>query len=109
LIAKSEQLYSGMIDLGSMRRAVTELRLLQEALKAERGRITITQAEWETVETRLREREELERELEASGIETKEEVNIPKKKEAEHQERNAELKAKLSETTANLEKLLAEV
>ena len=109
LVTKIESLYSGMIDLGSMRKAVLEYRTLQEALKAERGRITITQAELETVETRLRELEEIERELEASGIETKEELNILKKKEAELRSKNDELKGKIAETTSNLEKLVEEV
>ncbi|MCI5064908.1 hypothetical protein MRY87_04195 [bacterium] len=109
LTEKLEELYSGLIDLGSLQKAITEYKTLQESLKAERGRITITQAELETVETRLRELEEIERELEASGIETKEELNILKKKEAELRQKNEELRNRIAETTANLDKLVEEV
>ena len=109
LISTIEGLYGGMIDLGSMRKAVTEFRTLQEALKAERGRITITQAELETVETRLRELEEIERELEASGIETKEEINILEKKQADLRGRNESLQGKITESTQKLEAVMSEI
>jgi chromosome segregation ATPase len=98
-----------MIDVGSIRELISELGGLEESLKAERGRITITQAELETVETRLRELEEIERELEASAIETKEELNILKKKEKELRSKNDELKQRIAEATGGLEKLLSEV
>ena len=74
-----------------------------------RGRITITQAELETVEGRLRELEEIERELEASGIETKEEINILEKKQADLASKNQTLQGKISESTQKLEAILGEM
>ena len=65
-----------MIDIKELKAKGRDLKLLKESLKTERGRITITQAELETVEGRLRELEEIDRELEASGLETKEEIII---------------------------------
>lgn len=104
-----EELYSSMVDLGSAQKIALEIKGVREALKAERGRIMITQAELETVESRLRELEEIERELEASGIETKQELNILKKKHAELDERNKHLKDQLSFSLQQLEQLMAEV
>ncbi|MBN8549936.1 MAG: hypothetical protein J0M12_11525 [Deltaproteobacteria bacterium] len=107
--SKFDDLYGGMVGLGDVAVRVKELKLAQEALKAERGRITITQAELETIETRLRELEEIERELEASGIETKEELNILNKKEKELATRNEQLKAQISASTQQLDQLLGQI
>ena len=73
---KFEEIYGKMVPFPDLAEKVLETRSYEESLKAERGRITITQAELETVETRLRELDEIERELEASALETKEELNI---------------------------------
>jgi len=102
LLTEVQGLYGQMVDIAVIREKVKELRTLEEALKAERGRITITQAELETVETRLRELEEIERELEASGIETKEELNILQKKHAEMQQKNQALKGRISKVSDQL-------
>ncbi len=104
-----EGYYAEMVDLGTIRQLISELTSVEEALKAERGRITITQAELETVETRLRELEEIERELEASGIETKEEFNILQKKQEELASKNQQLKEKIQSSLAELDNLMKEV
>jgi len=106
---KLVQIYEGMVDLGTLQDLVQELHSIEEALKAERGRITITQAELETVESRLRELEEIERELEASGLETKEELNILQKKQAELESKNKALKKKLNEAVSQIDQLLGEL
>ncbi len=106
---KLEQLYGSMVELPSLIERAKELRSAQEALKAERGRITITQAELETIETRLRELEEIERELEASGIETKEELNILNKKQKDLTARNEALKAQIASSVQQLDQLLGQI
>jgi len=103
------KLYESMVDLGTLQDLAHELYSIEEALKAERGRITITQAELETVEGRLRELEEIERELEASGLETKEELNILQKKQAELESKNQSLKKKLNEAVSQIDQLLQEL
>jgi len=103
------KLYESMVDLGTLQDLAHELYSIEEALKAERGRITITQAELETVEGRLRELEEIERELEASGLETKEELNILQKKQAELEGKNQALKKKLNEAVSQIDQLLQEL
>ncbi len=97
-------------------RPFSELKALVEAaktasdtLRADKGRVTITQAELETVETRLRELEEIERELEASGIETEEEVKILTKKEQELASKNSALKDQIKASQQQIETLLSEL
>lgn len=104
-----EAIYDNMIDLGSVRKLVQEVRIAQEALKAERGRIMITEAEVETVEQRFRELEEIERELEASNLETNREYGILKNKESELAEKNQTLPVQLEALGAEAEKLLASI
>lgn len=106
---KFEALYEKMIDVGSLRKKAEEYMHFQESLKAERGRITITQAEMETVDGRLRELEEIERELEASGLETKEEFNILEKKHADLTNKKATLQGKIDESSKKLESVLSEI
>ena len=101
--------YKQMVNIPEMKIKVDEYLELQESLKAERGRITITQAELETVEARLRELEEIERELEASNIETKEELNILKKKEKELASKNENLKSQLQQSIAQMDTLVGEL
>ena len=108
-VERFEALYAQMVDIVSLRQRAKELRAIEESLKAERGRITITQAELETVETRLRELEEIERELEASGIETKEELNILQKKHADLAQKNSTLKNQIAESVKQIDALFSEI
>lgn len=109
LLAKMLGLFSQMIDIKTIRERAAELVSLQDSMKAERGRITITQAELETVEGRLRELEEIERELEASGLETKEELNILQKKAKEMQAKNAALKQQIADAYGQMDQALTDI
>ncbi len=97
------QIYTQMVPILEVHTQLKELQTMQEALKAEKGRITITQTELETVENRLCELEEIERELEASGIETKEELKILQKKEVDLKNKNEALKNQIAMSTTQLE------
>jgi chromosome segregation ATPase len=108
-LQRLQELFAQAVDIGSLRSKAEEYRSLQEALKAERGRITITQAELETVEVRLRELEEIERELEASGLETKEELNILNKKKEELTGRNNGLKQQLTASLDQIDSITKEI
>lgn len=81
----------------------------RESLKAERGRVTITQAELEAIENRLRELEEISRELEASTTETKEELKILQRKESELKTKNDGLRTQIANSTAKMDALMAEI
>lgn len=109
MLERFETLFASMVDVPTARSKYKDFKSAQDALKAERGRITITQAELETVENRLRELEEIERELEASGLETKEEMNILDKKQKDIKIKNEQLKTQISRTMEQLDQLMREV
>ena len=109
LVRRITTLYDQMVDVPTMRARAEEFRAHQESLKAERGRITITQAELETVENRLRELEEIERELEASGLETKEELNILTKKRGELSNRHAGLQQQITESFTQMDTVMEQL
>lgn len=81
----------------------------RESLKAECGRVTIAQAELDMIEVRLRELEEITRELEASTTETKEELKILQKKEQELKSKNSHLRVQIAETTSKMETIMSEI
>jgi chromosome segregation ATPase len=81
----------------------------RDALKAERGRVIIIQAELESVEVRLRELDEVNRELEASALETKEELKIFQKRESELRTKNDELRVQIADSTTKMEALMSEI
>lgn len=109
LISRVQSCIQQMLPASKMEEGAAELKAVEDALRMERGRRTVTQAELETVENRLRELEEIERELEASSIETKEELNILKKKEKELSAKNDALKTQIAGSMEQMEKMLAEV
>lgn len=109
ILGEIKGLYGQMVDLKELKARLKELIDAGEALKAERGRNTITQAELETVETRLRELEEIERELEASGIETKEELKILNKKEKDLTSKNDALKEQIKNSVAQMDQVISQI
>lgn len=78
----------------------------EESLKAERGRIAITQAELDTVEVRLRDLDVIERELEASNLETQHELEILEKKKVELTNKRDSLFQRLYEMQAKINDIM---
>lgn len=109
LCAKLKESYAQMIELEAIAQVVASYKQLNESLRAEKGRITITATELETVESRLCELEEIERELQASNLETQEELNILKKKEADLKSKNQQLNNQLQTSTTEIDQLLKEL
>lgn len=109
LWAKIETLQQELADPAEYDAVNSELSVIRDALKAERGRVIITQAELESVEVRLRELDEVTRELEASTLETKEELKILQKKEGELQTKNQELRVQIADSTSKMEVLMGEI
>lgn len=109
LEAEIQTITAELVDIESIKSKGREYNESLESLKAERGRNTITQAELETVETRLRELEEIERELEASGIETKEELKILSKKQKDLSQKNEALKAQIQASLAQVDQIMKEM
>ncbi len=101
--------YAEMLPAKSFRVEVTKLNEATQMIRAERGRITITQSELEAVENRLRELDEIDRELDASSMETKEELNILAKKHADIRNKNEKLKKELEDSMASLDDMLQDL
>jgi chromosome segregation ATPase len=109
LWAKIESLQQEMADPVEYDMVSRELLIARDSLKAERGRVIITQAELESVEVRLRELDEVTRELEASTLETKEELKILQKREVELKSKNEELRVQIADSTSKMEVLMSEI
>lgn len=108
-LSRVEELLGQLVDLSSVSEVVRELRTVKESLKTERGRNTITMAELETVETRLRELEEIERELEASKVDTNEEMAILEKKQKDLRSKNDSLKQEISIANSQFAQIIQEL
>jgi chromosome segregation ATPase len=102
-------LFGQLVPWSNVREIALTLNEQRELIKLERGRVTITQAELETVENRLRELEEVEREIAASGIETKEEFRILNKKEKDLKTKNDNLVNQIAESMNKLQEVLSQV
>lgn len=109
LKAGIEESYSRMVGWQTLRDLYHDLTETKEVLKLERGRVTITQAELETVENRLRELDEVDREIQASGLETKEELRILNKKEKDLRGKNDQVKLQIAESLSQLDALMSQV
>lgn len=109
LLSEAKSVKSELVEFDILKETALQAIDARDAARLERGRVTITQAELETVETRLREIDEIERELEASNIETQEELKILQKKESALTAKNASLKEQLATTLGELDKVLKEL
>lgn len=109
LWSRIEQLRGEMADAEEYEQANKDLAIARESLKAERGRVIILQAELEGIEVRLRELDEINRELEASALETREELKILQKREGELKTKNEELRVQIADSTVKMEALMSEI
>lgn len=109
LAQRSEGAANSLVDIAEIRLKVKALLTARESQKAERGRITITQAELETIENRLRELDEISRELEASALETKEELKILDRKQRDLNNKNEVLKQEIADSFQRMEEIFTKV
>jgi chromosome segregation ATPase len=103
------QLSQKMADPKELASSVKNFTVARESLKAERGRVTIAEAELDMIEVRLRELEEIHRELDASRTETKEELRILERKEGELRLKNDQLRTQISEANVKIETIMREI
>ena len=83
-----------------------QAKAAEEELRAEKGRLTITEAELEAVDVRLRELEELKRELEMSSIDAIRELELLRAQERDIASQNDALKNMLKNSMEQLDSLL---
>ena len=109
LVDKARAIRETLLDFEAIVELAQQLTSARDATKLERGRVTITQAELETVESRLREIDEIERELDASNVETQEELKVLQRKESALATKNNNLKEKLAMSKTELDKVLGDI
>jgi chromosome segregation ATPase len=109
LWAKVEAVQGEIAEDGDFKRAARDFIGARESLKVERGRVTLTQAEIEALEVRMRELEEIGRELEASQTETKEELKILRRKEDDMRDKNNLLRGQIADSLAKMDLLIEEI
>lgn len=105
LLETASALARELADPDEFKTAAKSFLVVREVLKVERGRAMITQAELETIEFRIRELDEVARELEASMTETKEELAILQRKEEDLAARNDQLKVQIANSVAQMDTL----
>jgi chromosome segregation ATPase len=109
LWSRLESIRQQMANPRDYEKATSDANVARESLKAERGRVIIAQAELESVEVRLRELDEVNRELEASALETKEELKVLQKREGDLKTKNEELRVQIADSTTKLAALMSEI
>ncbi|MCB0324747.1 MAG: hypothetical protein KDD69_14290 [Bdellovibrionales bacterium] len=81
----------------------------EESIRAEKGRLTITEAELEAVDTRLRELEELKRELEVSNMDAVKELEMLRAQERDIAAKNDALRNQINASVEQIEFLLEQL
>jgi chromosome segregation ATPase len=109
LWSKVEAVQTELADDAELRRIGRDFLDSRDALKIEQGRVVITQAELESLEGRMREIEEIGRELEASQTETKEELKILQRKEEDLRSKNEALRGQIADSLAKMDTLMTEI
>jgi hypothetical protein len=99
----------GYVPTEICQQAETDVVKEEEALRTEKGRLAITQAESEAVDLRLRELEEIEKELENSSIEAGREMEMLRAQERDMEQQNNKIRDQLDSSMIQLDKLLHEL
>lgn len=95
----------GLVPASHLEALRVEIAAEEETLRTEKGRVTIIQAEMEAVDLRLRELEEIAKELENSGVEAAREVEMLRARERDLEAQNAKLQEHLDTSMIQLDKL----
>ena len=100
------QLALGLVSPETLTKFDSDLTAAEEALRTEKGKVTITEAEIEAVDLRLRELEELKKEIEVSAVEASRELEMLRSQQREISSRNEELRLKLEETQHEIDLMM---
>ncbi|MCC6221132.1 MAG: hypothetical protein IT291_07830 [Deltaproteobacteria bacterium] len=99
----------GFIPKDEYDRTCEEVTKFEEQIRGEQAKVTITQAEFDAGEARLRELEEVDRELEASALEAAREIDMLRTQENDIRKRNAELVGQLNKIHNRVDQLIEEL
>ena len=104
-----DEKFSKLIPFDQLKDAIEDTKNLQVSLKLEKGRVSITKTEIEVIDNRLRELEEIERELVASSLETQEELKVLNKKEQVFTDQNSTIKTQIELSNTRLDSLVSTI
>jgi len=106
MLRELAELARGYVTKDYFDQLADQVRTAEEELRSEKGRITITEAEIEAVDVRLRELEELKRELEMSSIDAIRELELLRAQERDINQQNDGLRTQLQSSLEQLDHLL---
>lgn len=109
MLTELADLALGFVTPQSLENAEKKVSKLEEDLRGEKGKLTISQAELEAVETRLRELEEIERELQNSSIDASKELEMLEAQAREIASRNEKIRSDLESTMFQLDMLVSQL
>lgn len=101
---KVSSLMKEMVPFSDLKDKVITLNKIKEDIKQKTGKISIAEAEKEAVNNRLKELEEISKELEASALETKKELDLLEAKQRELKNKNEQLNMKIQDNEVEIER-----
>ncbi len=109
MIQRIKTVMDQIVPFKSLKKEVKALLKAKDLLNLEKGRYSITAAELEAIDKRLRELEEIERELEASNLETKKELDLLDGKYRELKGKNESLVLHIQENSVEYAKTISDL
>lgn len=109
MIAEARELFETLVPKADLGIVQEEIDSIEKDIATEKGRVNITYAELESLESRLRELHEIDQELEASNQESQEELKALEARQNELRERNDTLKSELDVSMQKIEDLSSEL
>lgn len=109
MIAEARELFETLVPKADLGIVQEEIDSIEKDIATEKGRVNITYAELESLESRLRELHEIDQELEASNQESQEELKALEARQNELRERNDTLKGELDVSMKKIEDLSSEL
>lgn len=99
----------GMVSTETLAELDARREQTEETIRAEQGRITITEAELEAIDTRLRELEELKRELEVSNMDAVKELEMLRSQERDISSQNEAIRNQINASFEQVDLLLGQL
>jgi chromosome segregation ATPase len=109
LKSEIEERSSKMIGLEVLAFAVTQYRSIEREFDEEKTKVIIAKNEVDLVEKRLRELQEMEREIKASQLDLEQELSALKTKESTLRDKNDKLKTEIADSMKIVEELIWEI
>jgi chromosome segregation ATPase len=98
-----------MVNIEVLAFAVTQYRKIEAEFETEKTKVALVQSDLDMSEKRLRELEEMEREIQNSRIDLEQELEALKSKESQLRNKNDKLKTDITESMQYAEELIWEI